>query len=232
MKIFLLITSLLFISFASFADEEITHIVVKGNSVSEKLSKLKMQSTLIESAKEFERYGQVARVTHHDMAYPKDRDEYIKAGGFGVLWVTSHSQLKSELPIKNFRISIENIGTMVLKPIYSFTSNERNKFVAKILGGNRTDVIYMIPFFEEMKGATLLADYSANRKDFILGHIEDEYPVELGTPFNLPTQLNYPDLEIFNVMLKREYPIAKDLIRNSELLNRDIKLVELIKSPK
>lgn len=219
MKQISFITFLLLISFACFADDEVIHLVAGGATVYEELSKLKMQSTLVTSAKEYEKYGQVARATHHDMAYPKDSEEYKKMGGFGVLWVTSHSQLESELPIKNLRISIENIGTIYLELIYSFSADEQDEFVSKILGKNRADAIYMIPFFAEVKGATLVADYSANRFDFILGHLNKEFPSEIGKPFKLPTKIINPDKKLFNVMLEREYPIVKNVVLNSEIPN-------------
>lgn len=182
-----------------------------------------MQNTLVNSAKEYEKYGQVARATNHDMAYPKDSDEYSKMNGFGILWVTSHSQIKEELPIKNLRISIENIGIIGLEPIYSFSTDEKDKLVAKVLGKHRSDVIYMIPFFEEVRGATLIADYSANRINFILGELEENFPPEVGKLIKLPTVINYPDKDLFNVMLEREYPIAKELITKSEMPNKLLK---------
>lgn len=219
MKSIFFITFFLIISLTCFADEEIIHLVAEHPPVYEKLSKLEMQNTLVESAKKYEKYGQVARATHHDMAYPKNNEEYIKMGGFGVLWVTSHSQLKDELPIKNLRISVKNIGNIYLEPIYSFLTDEQDEFIAKILGKNRADAIYMIPFFEELQGATLVADYSANRVDFILGELNKEFPAEIGPLFKLPTKIVYPDKEIFNVMLKREYPIVKSVVLNSKIPN-------------
>lgn len=223
MKPISFIAFLLIISFTCFADDEVIHLVAGGTTIYEELSKLKMQNTLVKSAKEYKKYGQVARATHHDMAYPKDNEEYKKMGGFGVLWVTSHSQLKDELPIKNLRISIENIGTIYLDPIYSFLTDEQDKFVAKILGKNRSDAIYMIPFFEEVKGATLVADYSANRDDFILGNLGKEFPSEIGKPFKLPNEIINPDKKLFNVMLEREYPIVKNIVLNSEISNPTLK---------
>jgi|GEM_PF-2018845 hypothetical protein len=223
MKPSLFFILLLIISFSCLSDEDVVHLVHGGNSVYEELTKLSMQNTLVNSAKEYEKYGHVARATNHDMAYPKDSDEYSKMNGFGILWVTSHSQLKEELPIKNLRISIENIGTIDLEPIYSFPTDEQDELVAKVLGKHRSDAIYMIPFFEEVRGATLIADYSANRTNFIIGKLEKNFPPEIGKLIKLPTVINYPDMDMFNVMLEREYPIAKELITKSEIPNKLLK---------
>lgn len=211
------------ISLPCFADKEIVHIVREGASVYEELSKLSMQNTLVDTAKEYEKYGQVARVTNHDMAYPKDSQEYAKMNGFGILWVTSHSQLKEELPIKNLRVSIKNIGTIDLEPIYIFLTDEQDELIAKVLGKHRSDSIYMIPFFDKVRGATLIADYSVNRTNFILGKIENNFPPEMGRPIKLPVVINYPDKRIFNIMLEREYPIAKELITHFGSPNKLLK---------
>jgi len=229
MRLFLIHLWFFIISISCFADENVVHLVGQGNLVYEKLSRLSMQNTLIESAKEYEKYGHVARATHHDMAYPIDPDEYVRMGGFGILWVTSHSQIKDELPIKNLRILIHDNGTIYLDPIYTFPTEEKNQFVAKVLGKYRSDSIYMIPFFEEEKGAMLLADYSANRKDFKLGGLENEYPPEVGSPIKLPGTINYPNMELFNIMLDREYPIAKDLIAEFKVTRKLHKVARFVR---
>lgn len=223
MKLSLFLIFSLAISFSCIAGDGVIHLVHSGNSVYEELTKLSMQNTLVDTAKKYEKYGQIARATNHDMAYPIDSNEYSKMNGFGILWVTSHSQLKEELPIKNLRISIENIGIIDLEPIYSFPTVEQDKLVAKVLGKYRSDAIYMIPFFEEVKGSTLIADYSLNRTNFILGKLEKNFPPEIGKPIRLPSVINYPDMDIFNVMLEREYPIAKELITKSKAPNKLLK---------
>jgi hypothetical protein len=78
----------------------------------------------------------------------------------------------------------------------------------------------MMPFFEEEKGAILVADYSANRTDFELGDLENTFPQEIGEPIKLPKDINYPNIEVFNIMLEREYPIAKVLISGSKMPNK------------
>lgn len=202
----------LFSSLVASAEEDITHIVGGGKTTYEYLTQLKMQETLISSAQEYKKYGRIARATHHDMAYPKDKEEYSAMNGFGILWVTSHSQIQKELPIKNLRLFVEGMGAITMDPIYTFPSKERHKVVSKVLGKYRYDSIYMIPFFKEMQGATLVADYAVNRVDFVLGKIEKTYPSELGKPIKLPKQVNYPSKKHFHAMLEREYPIAKALI--------------------
>jgi hypothetical protein len=221
-----------FIFFPCFADEEVIHIIRGGTSVNEKLTKLRMQNDLIDSAKENEKYGEmISRATHYDMAFPKDIDEYSKLKGFGVLWVTSHSRREDELPIKNLRIEIQSVGTVGLEPIYTFESIEQDKLVSKVYGKNRSDSIYMIPLYGELRGGTLTADYSLNRADFILGHIDKEFPSEIGEPLKLPTVISYPDKKLFNAMLEREYPIVKNVVMKSKIPNPTLKRDALKRAP-
>ena len=211
MKIFqALLTSFVF-SFA-LANDEVIHLVGPGDSAYEKLSSLKMQNKLVASAEKYKKYGSVDRATHHDMAFPKDINEYSSMNGFGVMWVTSHTHVKEELPIKNFRIYMEKFGTIGLEPMYVLSSEENNELVSKVLGKYRNDSIFMVPFFEETKGATLLADYSVNRDNFVLGKIIDEFPFLIENPVRLTKDVGYPDMENFHIMLKREYPISQELI--------------------
>lgn len=212
------------VSLPCHAEDEVVHVVHGGASVNAKLTKLRMQNDLIKSARENEKYGEmIARATHYDMAYQKDRDEYILMNGFGVLWVTSHSRLPEELPIKNLRVRIENIGSIGLEPIYSVKSIEADNLVARVFGRNRNDSIYMIPLFDEVRGATLIADYALNRTDFILGDLENEFPADIGSPFKMPAVIVNPDRKIFNVMLEREYPIVRNLVAGADTPNPTFK---------
>lgn len=219
------------ISSIAIAEDEVVHLVGSDSSSYEELSKLKMQSTLIASAEKYKQYGEVERATHHDMAFPKDREEYVAMQGFGVLWVTSHSQNPKELPIKNIRIYIKDKGTVGIDPIYVFPSKEKHQLVAKVLGKHRSDAIYMIPFYAEMQGGTLLADYSANRTDFVMGNITPTYPSEIGMPFKLSKDVTYPEKAIFRALLEREYPISKYLISNQQKPNKSLNQIGAKNAP-
>lgn len=218
----IILTILFLISPVASAEEDIIHIVGGGGTIYEHLTKLKMQETLIASAEKYKQYGEIKRATHHDMAYPRDKEEYSKMNGFGILWVTSHSRNKNELPINNLRIYIEGSGAIGIDSIYSFASKEKHALVSKVFGVYRYDSIYMIPFFKEMQGATLIADYAINRTDFVLGKLEKTYPAEIGEPMHLSSKISYPETKYFNVMLEREYPIAKIMIELSKKTNRTL----------
>ena len=212
----LLVALMILAPITAISDDNTIHIQEGGDITKEQLSQLKMQRNLIDTAKKYKQYGEIARASHHDMAFPRDRDEYIGMNGYGILWVTSHSQIKAELPIKNLRIDIWGMKEIVLEPVYSFLSNESQQLVSTVLGKYRTDSIYMIPLFKEMQGAKLVADYAINRSDFLLGNIANEFPSEIGDPLPIPKHTELPDKERFHTMLEREYPIAKNLIEKKE----------------
>jgi hypothetical protein len=226
MKLIITLIFSLSISSPCLAEDQVVHIIQGGTTVNKKLTKLRMHNTLIISAHENEKYGEmIARATHYDMAYPKDFAEYSKVKGFGILWVTSHSRLNEELPIKNLRIKMEGFGTIGLEPIYSIKTIEQNELVAKVYGKNRSDSIYKMPLYDEVRGAALIADYSANRTDFILGHVDKEFPSETGVPIKLPSKITYPDKKLFNAMLEREYPIVSNIIMRSDIPDPTFKRV-------
>ncbi len=41
-----------------------------------------------------------------------------------------------------------------------------------VFGEYRSDAVYLVPFFKEVIGATLVVDYSMNRADFELGKLD------------------------------------------------------------
>ncbi len=155
--------------------EEIIHVIGKGSSSYEALSSLKLQKRLIATAAKYKKYGAVARVTHYDMAYPIDESEYQRMNGFGILWVTAHSQTQQELPIENLRLQLKGKSDISLSPSYSFMTKEKHPDAAKVLGKYRFDGIYKIPFRNGVQEALLVTDYAINRKDFALGSLEKAF---------------------------------------------------------
>tara|TARA_Y100000588_G_C14041956_1_gene833265 strand:- start:186 stop:839 length:654 start_codon:yes stop_codon:yes gene_type:complete len=194
---------------AAVAQADGLHGVRKGEVSSEPTTWLGMQERLITTAEQFREIGPLARAIHHDIAYPRDAEEYAAMNGFGILWVTSHSQIEEELPPKNMRIVFGESGTIRLPPIFQLTTIEEDQVVSSVLGEHRSETIYLIPFYKEVEGAVLLVDYAVNRDDFVLGELESNFPTELGKPKSLyNNELRYPDKTVVLSMLKREYPHA------------------------
>ncbi len=87
---------------SSYADDTI-HLVRPGNALYQKLSTSVLQSRLVAAARQYQQYGQVARIAFFDLAYPATEDENQEMKGFGILWITALSQDPKELPIRNVK---------------------------------------------------------------------------------------------------------------------------------
>jgi hypothetical protein len=191
------------------AEADGLHVASEGGSGYEKLSTLGMQQRLIATAEQFKEIGPLARTTQFDMAYPRNSEEYGAMNGFGILWVTAHSQVPEELPLNNMRISTAGAGNIELEAYSWFLTIEEDELVASVLGRYRVDAVYLVPFYKEVAGASLLVDYAINRTDFVITHFEASFPDELGALKSLyNNEMKHPETDVFLSMLNREYPIA------------------------
>ena len=217
----LVLVVLLFACGVAAAQDEGIHLwkVNDGEGSYEPLSALKMQKRLIATAEQFKEFSPLARVSHHDMAYPKDAEEYDAMEGSGILWVTSHSQIREELPLQNMRISIEGIGNLTTEAIFATKTIENDELVSSVLGKYRVDAVYIVPFFKEVAGAALVTDYAANRADFLLGYFNSSFPDYLGTLKSIHDEFKYPPRGVFNSMLRREFPIFNSIFEKELALN-------------
>ena len=198
---------MLLFAFSSHAQDNVIHVAGNDHSSDTSLSQLEIQSRLLKSAKFYEDKGHVARAAHYDFASPASREEYIQMNGFGILWVTTHSHEKEELPLKNVRLSMGGTSAIVLQEISEYASEEPDPLVSKVFGKYRSDAVYIVPLARESRGAKLLADYSLNRTDFNVGSIDEEFDPKIGDPIALQKGIKYPEKSVFETMLRREYPI-------------------------
>lgn len=193
------------------AQDDQIHVATADQYADKILSQMAIQSRLIESAKHYENVGRVERTIHYDFAYPANREEYLKMNGFGILWVTSHSHQRDELPLKNVRITMGPVNAILLREIAEYVSVERDALISKVFGENRSDAIYLVPLYQESQGASLLADYSLNRTDFRFGKLDHEFNRKIGTPVDIKGDIRYPEKAIFESMLAREFPAFAEL---------------------
>ena len=173
------------------AQEEGIHGIRIGEASYEQLSTLRMQKRLVATAEQFKEIGPLERASHYDIAYPANSEEYDAMEGSGILWVTSHSQIQEELPLTNMRISIDGIGNLTTGTIFVVATIEEDELVSSVLGKYRSDAVYLVLFFKEVAGATLVADYSMNRTDFVLGNLESSFPRKLGPLKSINIEFKY-----------------------------------------
>ena len=191
------------------AEADGLHVASEGGGGYEKLSTLGMQQRLIATAEQFKDIGPLTRTTQFDMAYPRNAEEYGAMNGVGILWVTAHSQVPEELPLNNMRISTAGAGNIELEAYSWFLTIEEDELVASVLGRNRVDAVYLVPFYKEVAGASLLVDYAINRTDFFITQFEASFPDKLGVLKSLYNdEMKHPETDVFLSMLNREYPIS------------------------
>ena len=77
-----------------------------------------------------------------------------------------------------------------------------------------------MPFFKEVAGAALVADYAVNRADFLLRYFNSSFPDYLGALRSIHDEFKYPRAA-FTSMLRREFPIYYSIFEK-ELLLADI----------
>ena len=119
------------------------------------------------------------------------------------------------------RISIDGIGNLTTESIFVTKTMEKDELVSSVLGKYRVDAVYIVPFFKEVAGAALVADYAVNRADFLLGYFNKSFPEELGVLKSIHGEFKYPPSDVFSSMLRREFPIYHS-IYEKELLLADI----------
>ena len=121
-----------------------------------------LQQRLRASAQQYKDIGLITRMIHHYLASPRDSKEYRAMNGFGLLWVSAHSQLSEELPLENMRIKTVSYGVIGLQPYSWFSSIEQDDLIASVLGQYRVDSVYLVPLDKEILNCELLVDYLTN----------------------------------------------------------------------
>ena len=68
--------------------------VMAGVALAERepLTKDGLQQRLSAFAEQYKAVGSIARMINHDLAFPRNASEYRIMNGFGIMWVTAHSQ--------------------------------------------------------------------------------------------------------------------------------------------
>jgi hypothetical protein len=188
--------------------------VVAGVALAERepLTKDGLQQRLSAFAEQYKAVGPIARMINHDLAFPRSASEYRIMNGFGIIWITAHSQESTELPLQNMWIKTINRNVIEIPPHSSFSSTEKDATVALVLGQHRMDYVYLVPLYEEALGGELFVDYSANRKYFSIAKLPLKFPDELGW---LKSFKQYdgkrPEEHLVYTMLNREFPIYDQL---------------------
>jgi hypothetical protein len=172
----------------------------------------KMDARLLESAIELEdvvRQGaQVPRIALCDIAFAKDSAENSKLAGYGVLMITTVAHNPDELPVKNVAICSKN-KTYNLKKIKTFSSMIKNSRIRAVLGSNRSDSYYLIPYSLTKKEGNIILDFNKNRKAFQLYKLPAETTLSFKDFSKAIADSSKIDEIAFNNFLQREFGITR-----------------------
>ena len=104
-----------------------------------------LQQRLSAFAEQYKAVGPIARMINHDLAFPRNASEYRIMNGFGIIWVTAHSQESTEFSLQNMRMKPVNHNVIEVPPHSSFFSTEEDATVALVLGQHRMDYVCLVP---------------------------------------------------------------------------------------
>jgi hypothetical protein len=167
-----------------------------------------MRQRVEDAALEFQQHAPVPRLALFDIAYPSSDAELMDMAGYGVLLLTTLSQSHDELPPKRLYVVIDGVEHPLTLITATKTATIQSPTVAKVLGANRWDGLYLFPVYLMRDNAALSIDFAANRSGFILGHFSNADQKTLNyTEFidSAPT-VDAPSSDAIMSLVTREFP--------------------------
>ncbi len=166
----------------------------------------KMTKRLLGNAEKYEEYAPVPRIALFDLAFGAGLEEHNKLQRHGVVMVTAVSQDKNELPIA--RVYVVSDGKeRELRKLCDKTLLVKSSQVRYVLGGNRVDSCYLLPYSLSRRGGVLQVDWQANREGMAL----QEFPFGEALPFVKDTKaeggVGDIDQEALREFLRREFGV-------------------------
>ena len=145
------------------------HIIDEGSTTYMPVTTDTMWERIRDAAVDYKQHGPIPRSGFFDIAYPADRQEYDKMGGYGVMLITVLSHDREELPPKRVYVKGEK-GIVELRELAakSSTISPTNQEVARTFGTNRVDILYLFPMQLRAQLGELTIDYAKNRTGFVL----------------------------------------------------------------
>lgn len=185
------------------------HVKKSNNKISIQSNKdgptYTMSRKLYELAWEYEEYAPVPRVALTDFSFGYNKEEFNKLNGYGILMITSINQDQEEHPIKKVYIKSED-QTIELHEIAHKQIDIYNKKISSVLGANRIDYFYLLPYDATQKAGTLLVDWNRNRTAFEAFR----FPADLKLNFvdkNISATNKKIDKNILKSFAKREFEL-------------------------
>lgn len=161
-------TLLILLSCLTSHGQTIKHKIETGNTgVACPASTDLMTKRIKESAVMYEEHAPVPRIVQLDYAFGADSNEFKALNTFGILYIASLNQDKTEYPIKRVYLKADGREIELIK-LGSTNVSVTDAMIKKVFGENRIDYYYLIPFFYTQLTGELVIDWSANREGFVL----------------------------------------------------------------
>lgn len=139
-----------------------------------------MRQRVQDAAVEFQQHAPVPRIALLDIAYPSSDAELKEMAGYAVLLLTALSQDQGELPPKRLYVTLDGREQILQLIAATKIAPVQSPGVAKVLGTNRWDGLYLFPVSVTQDGAVLSIDFAANRSGFVLARFATADRLNLG----------------------------------------------------
>lgn len=151
-------------------------------------------------------YAALPRIALCDVAFPKDSAEYAALHGYAVVALTALTQHPAELPLARLYVRSGARETALVNLTW-VRSDETvvDSVVARTLGRDREDALYLLPIALHAQPGALLLDFAANRSEFLVQRFEGLPDDVAWLPTAVPTAGPLAQAALV-AFVAREYP--------------------------
>lgn len=166
-----------------------------------------MNKQIAKAAEKYKEYAPIPRIAFYDIAYPKDKSEFVQLNGHGLMLISTSTQDQNELPLKRVYIVSDGaeIELKVLERTFIKEADPASR-IAKTFSLFREDSIFIFPIYLNSQSAELKIDFAKNRNGMKVAAFDGKLPPELsGLNGRKPDEGKSFDAPLV-VLMKREYP--------------------------
>jgi hypothetical protein len=182
------------------------HVVGAGSSGYGPVTVKVIDQRLRIVAERLQAYAALPRIALCDVAFPKDSAEYAALHGYAVLALTALTQHPAELPLGRLYVRSGARETALVNLTW-VRSDETvvDSVVARTLGRDREDALYLLPIALHAQPGALLLDFAVNRSEFLVQRFEGLPDDVTWLPTAAPTAERPAEAALL-ALVAREYP--------------------------
>jgi hypothetical protein len=193
---------------SALAGEDVKHVVSQGNWSQSPTVPDKMAQRVKDTAIEYEQNAPIPRVAFYDIAYPSTDAELKEMASYGVLLLSVLSQDSNEIPPKRLYAVFRGRKILLHLIVATTSPSTQDPLVAKVLGPNRWDGLYLFPVYLTQDDVSLAMDFAASRTDFTLGHFatSDQTGLNYAHILTEAPSAKGPPSRVVAQLISREFP--------------------------